>query len=242
LNGSSTTPQQEEQVRKHLRLAALVIAACGLATAAQATPTLQIEVFDGATLLATSPVTAGGTVTLTTSDASFSSIVVSAQGVPLIPSPDLGVVNVSVSSYGAAKLHILVTQVGLSAIPYPTSAAITSTYNALIGGPGPLTASLYTDAGDAAFAKTTLQGKHTFNFGNGTAQSFSASTTLGAYSGPFSETVAFDETFSAGAQDLQATLQFAVPEAASISLFGSGLILIGLMRRRREEAPAKAAR
>jgi len=32
------------------------------------------------------------------------------------------------------------------------------------------------------------------------------------------------------------------PEAASISLFGSGLILIGLMRRRREEAPAKAAR
>ncbi|MDB5375095.1 MAG: hypothetical protein JWP04_3737, partial [Belnapia sp.] len=80
-----------------------------------AAPTLSIQIFDGATLIGSVTNVAGGSASTLASDANFSNIIVSAQGVPVLPTPNLSSISINATS-AAATTHTLtvkVTQTGL---------------------------------------------------------------------------------------------------------------------------------
>jgi hypothetical protein len=103
--------------------------------------TLQIQVFDDGVQVGSTVVSATGSIGFIGSDANFSDIQVSAQGDPLLPSPDLSSTTIEASAalgfIGSHVLEVDVLQTGLSFAGGLMQ--VTGTVNGLVGSPGPTT-------------------------------------------------------------------------------------------------------
>jgi hypothetical protein len=210
-------------MKKLLLSAALGAAALAYGTAANAAATISLQVFDGATLIGSVSGILGGFATVSGSDANFSSFSVTANGVPVVPSPDFATLTIDAQSVsGGHTLTVLATQQGLTGFP---SGLLASSFaaNYLVGGANVTSVAInnFIDAGNGAFALTTPIGAHTFTGGvNG---SFGPINTAVAGLTTFSETEQFIITYT-GAADVQANSQIssAVPEPATW-----GMLLLG---------------
>ena len=232
---------------RHLLLAAASLLALGAASQAQAAPELAARIFQDGTLIpGTSSTSSSGSLLITGSSANFSIVSALAIGFPQVAQPALDVQTTSVSSMGNfAASHTVtfeVTQTGLtSASAGAPLAALASSFTAnfLINGAAisNVTLSTYADAGDAAFGRGQLLSSVTYNSGPTNASGALVSNpTLN--NSLFSETVVITATFSAAGAALNASSQIvAVPEPASLALFGIGLLGMGLVRNRKSTKP-----
>lgn len=198
---------------------------------------LDIEVFDGATLVDTVTSVSGSAV-LSTTDANFSEIGVVATGVPIIPNADLSTVTLNVKS-ASAGTHVLtvdVFQTGVSAAA-GTTALSTFTINDLVGDPGPTVEGTFFNGSDTTLG-TPLQ-SHTFLVGDLVDHAGPFANTLGT--ALFADAHQYVMTFTAAGQSSNDTIQLTtgvIPEPSTWALMLTGfslMALVGLRRRRRLE-------
>jgi hypothetical protein len=216
--------------------AAIGTAVLAWAASANATGTISLEIFDGAAvpanLIASVSNVSGGFATVAGSDANFSSVSVTAHGVPVIPSPDFGTLTIDAqSASGNHSLTILATQQGLTDFPSGILASSFAAYYLLNSqNVSSVQISNFIDAGNGAFAMTTPIGSHTFIGGvNG---SFGPLLTAVSGLGTFSETEQFVLNFT-GVADVQGNSQIyaAVPEPSTLAMTLLGFVGLGFAFR-----------
>jgi hypothetical protein len=206
---------------------------------ANATPGLQIEVFDGNTptpFFDTSVSTTGSAflnlndVTNPNFDPNFSSVIVSVNGFPLIPSPNLNSTTIDASSIAPSTLTVLVTQTGLS-VPLENLAS-TFTFNGLTGQMESGTFQNWIDVNDTPFGMTTpITSAVTLTPDVGNAGPI---TIAEGPLGLFSETEEYTINFGGAQQSVSLSSQIIdAPEPMSIALLGVGLGALGIVRRNR---------
>ncbi len=200
-----------------------------------ATPALGIAIYDGATLIHSTPfVTGGANFVLPFSDANFSSISVVANGVPNLPSPDLTSFTLDTTSSAPATLTVWVTQTGLSN-PQPINLASSFTINALTGPSETVSITNYIDSGNVAFGTATQIASDTTSnvvVGDAGPIIFAAPAM-----GLFSETQKYVITFDAAKEYVSLSSQIInAPEPESIAMLGVGMLGLGMVRRRKRSA------
>jgi hypothetical protein len=233
-------------MQKTLVAAAAAIGLAAATHAAIAAPTIGFRVFEDGVQQGALMTTGTGLLSANVSTPSFSVVTGTAAGIPVLAAPSLAAQTTDISSstsFGAGPHTIRVefTQTdvpSLSAGGLFASLASSLTSNFLVKGDfiDSITISNYANAANTAFATTTLLASQTFS-ATGASASPQIVTNLSLPNSLFSETIVFSAIFLAGGAGLQASSQIvAVPEPATLGLFGIGLLGLGMLRRSRRQA------
>jgi len=158
-------------------------------------------------------------------------------GTPPNPEPDLTALSFSFSntSTGTTSLQLYATEVGLTS-PIGVNTFLSGfTTNQILGPIASVTESTYVDTSNGAFGTPAsgLLSTQTF-FGPSGSQSVNLSASTPSLANPYSETEVFNivATGTGGLTSDTITISNA-PEPGTLTLFGSGLIgLAGLLRRK----------
>lgn len=227
-------------MRRHM-LSFLVLLGMAAATAAQAAPTLSVQVYeDGVLQTGLSSSSGTGTLILSGSTPNF---LVNAfvSGIPTVAAPSLVGQTTAISTAtgftGSHTIRLLLTQTDVpsaSAGGLFASLANTLTANLLVSGyliTG-TTLENYADNSNTAFGMATLLASQGFTDPGGATPAIVSNLALtGAL---FSETMVITATFNGGGAALNTSSQIiAVPEPASLALFGTALLGFGLVQRSR---------
>src|SRR5690348_3932692 len=138
--------------------AVIALAAGGLVGMPSANATLMISVFDNGVQIGSTVTSATGSASFSGSDASFSSVTANALGNPLLPMPDLSSNTLTATAAaGFTGTHVLRVDIVQSGLSFPTGTEFaTGTFNALIGGPGPVTENTFVNG--ALVVSQTMSG------------------------------------------------------------------------------------
>jgi hypothetical protein len=215
---------------KFLLLAAVAGAALLTPTLGNATPSLGLAIYDGLTLLGSTSSASGSAVLSLAGTLNYSFILVTANGVPLIPTPNLNSVTLDTTSKAPATLTVWVTQTGLTNL-FPINLASSFTINKLTGLSESVTITNYIDASNAAYGTATQIGSDTL-----------AKTGVVGDLGPinfaapamtlFSETQKYVINFDAAFESVSLSSQIVdAPEPVSIAMLGVGMLGLGMVRR-----------
>ncbi|MBR0651494.1 PEP-CTERM sorting domain-containing protein [Roseomonas terrae] len=232
---------------KRLALALLGLFCAGQAVPASAGPMILTRVYEDNQLVAASSTSAGVDAVggVTSSGRFYYGAAVS--GVPVLDSPSLAGASIGLSSlFGFSGEHTLTfafSQTGLSStggggLLSQLLSSVSTTFLGFTDMVKSVTLGSWMDAGNSAFGMTTLIGSQTFTSDG--SQSFSKNISLPPGS-LFSETILISAVFRGGGASVVSTASIngvsspivAVPEPASLLVFGTALLLFGCAMRLR---------
>lgn len=196
---------------------ALAVTAVGLPKSADASPMLAISVFDDGVQIGSTATSSTGAAFFTGSDGNFSDVQISAEGPPILDSPDLSTTTLQAEASNAlAGMHTLkvdIEQTGLD--PFTGTMIATGTYNGLVGTPLGGTEDNYVN-GSLADSESLAPLVSTFG-------PISLGVT-GLISDAHIYTLGFDDPLESAGATMQ-TITEGVPEPGSLmSFFGVGLL------------------